>query len=108
MSEREEVSPLLLKQAVEAQHGGVATYVQAVPVTETFQGRTEWRGVVHVFELAGHAHAKRAYAWSTPTKGSLNRQFFTVLHAGVVHSPLSAVRAILVAERLTQSNPPKG
>ena len=49
---------------MESQHGGTATFVQAVPVHEVFEGKTVWDGVVHVFDLAGHPTANRAYAWS--------------------------------------------
>ena len=43
-----------LKEAVERMHGGAATLAQSVPIRETFEGKTVWEGVVHVFELAGH------------------------------------------------------
>lgn len=60
-----EVSPDQLKQAVESQHGGTATFVQAVPVHEVHEGQTVWDGVVHVFDLKGSdSGAFRAYAWS--------------------------------------------
>ena len=31
------------------------TLAQSVPVRETFEGKTVWEGVVHVFDLTGHA-----------------------------------------------------
>ena len=40
-----------LKAAIENMHGGTATLAQSVPVTETFEGKTVWEGVVHVFDL---------------------------------------------------------
>jgi hypothetical protein len=94
-----EVSVDQLKQAVESQHGGIATVAQSVPVTETFGSKTVWQGVVHVFDLAGHPTAKRAYAWSSPIEGSSKRRFFAVLHTKAINSPLQAVRAAIVAER---------
>jgi hypothetical protein len=51
-----------LRKTVELMHGGKATFVQFVPVHETFRGGTLWDGVVHVFDLAGHPNATRAYA----------------------------------------------
>jgi hypothetical protein len=42
-----------LRKTVELMHGGKATFVQFVPVRETFGGSTVWEGVVHVFDLAG-------------------------------------------------------
>ncbi len=35
-------------------HGAKATYLESVPVKETFQGQTVWDGVVEVFSLKGH------------------------------------------------------
>jgi hypothetical protein len=87
-----------LKRAVEVQHGATATLVQAAPVKETFKGSTVWEGVVHVFDLAGHPKATRAYAWSSPIEGSDKRRFFAVLHMGPIKSPVDAVRAAIVAE----------
>jgi hypothetical protein len=51
-----------LKQAIESQYGGNATAVQTVPVVERHGGRKVWEGVVHVFDLADHPQATRAYA----------------------------------------------
>ncbi len=85
-----------LKEAIESQHGGTATLAQSVPVNETFQGKPVWQGVVHVFDLAGHPKATRAYAWSSPIEGSTKRRFFAVLHMGSIDSPQAAVRAAIV------------
>jgi hypothetical protein len=87
-----------IKRAVEHLHGGTATLAQSVPVRETFQGQPVWEGVVHVFDLAGHPTATRAYAWSSPIERSTKRRFFTVLHQPPVDSPQAAVRAAIVAE----------
>jgi hypothetical protein len=96
MSEAEAVQ---LRQAVESQHGGKATLAQSVPVKETFERKTVWEGVVHVFDLAGNLKATRAYAWSSPIEGSTKRRFFAVLAIGAIKSPKDAVRAAIVAER---------
>jgi hypothetical protein len=93
-----EVEDDQLKQAVERMHGGSATLAQSVPVRETFEGKTVWEGVVHVFDLAGHPTATRAYAWSSPIEGSTKRRFSAVLHTDRINSPLEAVRAAIVAE----------
>jgi hypothetical protein len=87
-----------LKQAVEHMHGGSATLAQSVPVRETFDGKTVWEGLVHVFDLTGHPTATRAYAWSSPIEGSTKRRFSAVLHTDRINSPLEAVRAAIVAE----------
>jgi hypothetical protein len=88
-----------LRMAVERMHGGTATLAQSVPVRETFDGKPVWEGVVHVFDLAGHPTATRAYAWSAPIEGSTKRRFFAVLHTSRINSPLEAVRAAIVAEQ---------
>jgi hypothetical protein len=49
-------------------------------------------------DIAGHAQALRAYAWSSPIEGSENRRFHAVLHLGGIKSPTDAVRAAIVAE----------
>lgn len=92
-----EVSPSELKQAVESRHGGTATLVQSVPVRETQGPETVWEGTVHVFDLAGHPKATRAYAWSYEREGG-KRRFFAVLGIPPINSPRDAVRAAIVAE----------
>jgi hypothetical protein len=96
-----EATPDQLKRAVETQHGCTATYVQSVPVKETFGDKTVWEGAVHVFKINGHPRARRAYAWSSPIEGSDKRRFFAVLHQPPITSPLDAVRAAIVQERRT-------
>jgi hypothetical protein len=93
-----EVAPSELKLAVERTHGGIASYVESVPVKETHAGQTVWDGTVAVFDLAGNAKASRAYAWSSPIEGSQNRRFYAILHLGGIKSPEDAVRAAIVAE----------
>ena len=62
-----------LKDVVERKHGGSAQFARSVPVRETFEGKAVWEGMVHVFDLAGHPTATRAYAWSSPIEGSTKR-----------------------------------
>ena len=96
-----EVSTDQLKAAVESQHGGRARFVESVPVTETFEGKTVWEGTVAVFDLDGNKgpNATRAYAWSSPVDGSIKRRFYAVLHLGGIRSPQDAVRESIVEER---------
>jgi len=91
-----EVAPSELKQAIESQHGGRATYVQSVPIKETHGEQTVWEGTVAVFDLADHPKAKRAYAWSYAMEDG-RRTFFAVLHVPPVTGPRDAVRAAIVA-----------
>ncbi len=96
-----------LREAVERMHGGSAMFAQSVPVRETFEGKTVWEGVVHVFDLTGHPTASRAYAWSSPIEGSTKRRFFAVLHTERITTPLEAVRAAIVAEQRSSRTLPK-
>jgi len=90
----------LLKGAIENAHGGVARFIEVVPVYESFKGKPAWEGIVHIFDLEGHPKASRAYAWSSPIKGSDQRRFFAVLNIPPIDSPLDAVRAAIVAQHL--------
>jgi len=52
-----------LRDAVESQHGGKATFVQAVPVYESFKSQAIWNGAVQVFDLVDSpTGATRAYS----------------------------------------------
>jgi len=88
-----------LRKAVMDLHGGVATWLESVPVKETFQGQIVWEGDVQVFSISGHPTASRCYAWShVSDEKTGKRKFYAVLHQGPVDSPLKAVRAAIVAE----------
>jgi hypothetical protein len=82
-----------LRQSLKRMHGGTATFDKSVPVRETV-----WEGVVHVFDLIGHAIATRAYAWSSPIEERVKRWFLVVLHTDKITSPTFVVRAATVAE----------
>lgn len=92
-----EVASSELKQAVESQHGGTATFAQSVPIREMHGEQLVWEGVVSVFDLEGHPKATRAYAWSYD-KGDGQRRFFAVLGIPPITGPREAVRAAIVAE----------
>lgn len=94
----EEVGSNELLISVQSQHGGTATLRQAVHVQERRGDIIVWDGIVHVFDLAGHPNATRAYAWSSPIEGSTKRRFYAVLHIGGINSAQDAVRAAIVAE----------
>lgn len=83
---------------MESQHGGSATFVQAVPVHEEHGGQTVWDGTVHVFDLRDQPDGHfRAYAWSYEVEGG-KRRFVAVLHGGQITGPRQAVMAAIVAE----------
>lgn len=93
-----EVSPDQLKQTVQSQHGGTATFVQSVPVNETHKGQEVWNGAVQVYDLADSpSGATRAYAWSYGLPDG-KRRFIAVLQTGPITGPKEAVRAAIVAE----------
>lgn len=52
---------------------------------------------MHVFDLAGHPKAERAYAWSYERLDG-KRRFFAVLGIPPITGPIEAVRAAIVAE----------
>jgi hypothetical protein len=87
-----------LSDAIKNLHGCDATWLESVPVKETFQGQTVWEGVVEVFELIDHPTAKKCYAWSYLMDESGKRKFMAVLHQRPVDSPEKAVRAYIVAD----------
>jgi hypothetical protein len=91
-----------LRKAVERLHAGGARLVRSVRISESFDGKSVWEGVVHIFKLEGHTTASRAYAWSAPIEGRTERQFFAVLNIPPITSPVEAVRATVVPEALTK------
>jgi hypothetical protein len=85
-----------LRQAVETMHKCKALHVESKPVIELFEGKVAWDGVVEAFELTGHPHAKRCYAWSYMDKGE--PQYVTVLEIPPVDSAETAVKIAIVAQ----------
>ncbi len=92
-----EVSTDQLKEAVDAEHGGTATFAQVVPIREMHGEQLVWQGTVHIFDLAGHPKATRTYAWSYELPDG-KRRMFAVLHTTPITGPREAVRAAIVAE----------
>jgi len=89
----------LLKRVIESQHGGTGSFVQSVRVHKAGADRSQWDGIVHVFDLKDNPNAKRAYAWSSPVKGSTKPRYFAVLHQARITSPTEAVKAAAAAIR---------
>jgi hypothetical protein len=83
------------EQAIRDAFGCDSSFVDAVPVVETFDGEVEWEGLVHTYHLEGHAEgATHCYVWAEPTEspGSPHR-IYTVLRQSPINSPLKAVQA---------------
>jgi hypothetical protein len=80
-------------------HNCGAVYRETVPVHEAFRGQTVWQGEVEVFDLTNHPKAKRAYAWShREGENDEGERFVAVLEVPPVISPITAVRASIVAD----------
>jgi hypothetical protein len=86
-----------LQDVIRKLHGVESKHLASVPVTETFEGKMVWEGVVEVFSLVGHPKAHRAYAWAHDG-GHPKESSVTVLHLGPITSAAHAVRAALVQE----------
>lgn len=70
-----------------------------MPAHEVFRGQTVWKGEVEVFDLNGHTKAERCYGWSHPTgKDNKDERFVAVLEIPPVVSPITTVRAAIVAD----------
>ena len=87
-----------LREAIKHLHGAEATHVSSVPVTETFQGKTVWEGIVEAFDLHDHPTASIVYAWTHKTDNPDRPRHVTVLHVEPVTSPELAVRASIIQE----------
>ena len=86
-----------LQEAVRKAHGCDSKHVESVPVEESFQGKTIWKGIVEVFKLIGHATAKLCYAWGHAEKNTGKEvRIVTVLGIPPVDSPRKAVQASIL------------
>jgi hypothetical protein len=85
-----------LRLAVQTMHRCKARHEASTPIRETFRNQVVWEGVVESFALAGHPKAKRCYAWSFQDNGET--QYVTALEIPPVESPITAVRASIVAD----------
>ena len=88
-----------LQAIIRRLHGVESTHAESVLVTETFQGKTVWEGIVEVFDLHGHPKASRVYAWGHETESPEKpKRHVAVLHIHPVTSPVEAVRAAILQE----------
>ena len=86
-----------LKDVIRKLHGAEATHVETVPVIESHEGQTVWKGEVEVFDLHDHPKAPRVYAWTHETDDAdTPRRTVTVLHVPPITSPRKAVQASIV------------
>jgi hypothetical protein len=88
-----------LQMVIRQLHGCDTNWIESAPVHELFQGQTVWKGFVEVFSLSGHPKAKKAYAWSHPDgPDDTGERFVAVLEIPPVESPVTAVRASILAD----------
>ena len=88
-----------LRDVIRRLHGAEAKHVESVPVTETFQNKTVWEGIVEVFDLHGHPKATRIYAWAHETDDPQKPvRHVTVLHIHPIKSAQDAVRVAILQE----------
>ena len=88
-----------LRDVIRKLHKAKAKHVESVHVTEVFQGKTIWDGMVEVFDLKGHPKTDRAYAWTHATDDPKQpRRSVTVLHIPPAISPQTAVQAVILQE----------
>jgi hypothetical protein len=92
VSERIKAVALAVEKAAECK----ATHLESVPVIETFRGQVVWEGVVEVFALTAHPKAKKAYGWSY--REGEETKYTAVLELPPVESPITAVRASILAQ----------
>ena len=96
-----------LQNAIRQLNHCESQYVESVTVSESlvsFQKNTLWEGDVAVFQIYGHPHAKRAYAWSYGS-GNKNTGCIVVLEIPPVISPRTAVQAALAAQIVNRTFP---
>ena len=87
-----------LKAKISLLHGCDATHRRTVSVKEVFRGKIVWDGEVEVFDLTGHAKAKRCYAWGYPGEGKQqDLEVITVLEIPPVKSPETAVKVAIAS-----------
>jgi hypothetical protein len=88
-----------LQMVIRQLHGTDSTHRGSVPVTEVFRGQMIWKGKVEVFDLSGHAKAKRCYVWSHRSgKDGSDERFVAVLEIPPVKDAQSAVKVAIAAE----------
>lgn len=88
-----------LQEVIHKLHGVHSVHLQSVPVTERFEGKVIWDGIVEVFQLYGHPKATHAYAWSHETDDPKQpKRSVTVLRIPPAISPITAVRAAIIQE----------
>jgi hypothetical protein len=97
-----------LRNKIRLLHSCDATHRQTVPIKEVFKGKIIWKGQVEVFDLYGHAKAKRCYAWGYPDEKQPDKlDVVAVLEIPPVVSPETAVKAAVTVYTKSRAPFPK-
>jgi hypothetical protein len=89
-----------LRRAIRDLHGCDARWLESVQVDERFGVEAVWTGRVEVFQLIGHATARRAYSWRFETDAGKPR-VVAVLGVPPINSAADAVRAAIASGQQT-------
>ena len=82
-----------------------ALFCETVQVHEVFNGQTVWQGEVELIDLYDHSKAKRAYVCSRREgQSDEGERFIVVLEIPPVNSPVTAVRASIMADAQKRKN----
>ncbi len=91
-----------LQNAIQYLYHCDSKHVGTIAVTERFLAfgcDTLWQGEVEVFEISGHAKARRAYAWLHRVEGEQRQlRYVAVLEVEPITSAEEAVKAAIAAE----------
>jgi hypothetical protein len=85
-----------LKSGIDKTFKCQSRHVKTVPVKAVFNDKVAWEGEVEVFDLIGHAQARRCYAWGIRW-GHGDLEITNVLGIPPVVSPETAVMAAIAS-----------
>jgi len=87
-----------IRQAIRRDHKCVALHARTVTIKDILAG-APWEGNVEIYDLVGHARARRCYAWGVlEERESETWDITTVLELPPVSSPADAVTMALAEE----------
>jgi len=87
-----------LERAIRDLYDVRVTHLRSERLTERFQGKIVWKGVVEVFIVHEHPRAGLAFAWAHKTGGG-GKRYVAVLGIPPVLSAADAVRASIAQHR---------
>ena len=89
-----------IKKALESKEKCHAAHVTSLLVSEQFEGKVIWEGIVETFDLHDHPTAKVAYGWERwRDHEKADAEYTVVLGVPPINSAQDAVKAAIVAFR---------